>query len=182
MVDKESLSIYLLLDTSGSMHGEPILSMQNGLQIFVSALQRNIRTFGRINLSVITFGDHAEVSVPLTPIEKFNLPNLVPYGCSALGEALMIAAHEIDANNKVDDYLNPWRPEVFIVTDGEPTDNIYNGLYELGKRNIANLVLCIAGQETNPEAPWISRITDNVVTLDTADSTTLFNYVINADN
>lgn len=181
-MDKESLSIYLLLDTSGSMHGEPILSMQNGLQIFVSALQRNIRTFGKIYLSVITFGDQAEVTMPLTPIEEFSLPKFVPYGCSALGEALNLAAHEIDSNNKVDDYLNPWRPEVFIVTDGEPTDNINNGLYELRKRNIGNLVLCIAGQEFNPEAPWISRITDNVVALDTADSTTLFNYVMNSDN
>ena len=181
-MDKESLSIYLLLDTSGSMHGEPILSMQNGLQIFVSALSRNIRTFGKIYLLVITFGDHAEVALPLAPIENFSLPTLEPFGCSAMGEALMLAAHEIDANNKVDDYLNPWRPEVFIVTDGEPTDNINNGLYELGKRSIANLVLCLAGQESRTDAPWLSRITDNVVSLDTADSNALFNYVINADN
>lgn len=174
----EYLSIYFLLDNSGSMRGEPILSLQNGLQSFVSTLVRNQSTFGRVLVSVISFGDKAQMLVPLIDINSFSIPNMEIYGCTALGDALNLAAQEIDLETKVDDYRNHWRPVVFVLTDGEPTDDYRMGLYELRKRNIGNLVLCIAGQSAHAQDPWMTNISDCIATLDTTDSNTLLNYIL----
>ena len=35
------LPVYLLVDTSGSMHGEAIEAVRNGLQVLVSALRQD---------------------------------------------------------------------------------------------------------------------------------------------
>jgi uncharacterized protein YegL len=35
------LPVYLLLDTSGSMHGEPIEAVKNGMQILLSTLRQD---------------------------------------------------------------------------------------------------------------------------------------------
>jgi len=35
------LPVYLLLDTSGSMSGEPIEAVKNGVQIMISSLRQN---------------------------------------------------------------------------------------------------------------------------------------------
>jgi uncharacterized protein YegL len=175
----EYLPVYFLLDTSGSMRGEPILSLQNGLQSFVSTLIRNQSTFGRVLVSVITFGDNAEMVVPLVDINSFSIPKFEIYGCTALGDALNLVAQEIDMETKVDDYRNQWRPVVFVLTDGEPTDNYNDGLYELRKRNIGNLVVCIAGQGAHVSDPWLVNLSDCVTNLDTTDSNTLLTYILN---
>ena len=35
------LPVYLILDTSGSMHGEPIEAVKNGVQVLVSTLRQD---------------------------------------------------------------------------------------------------------------------------------------------
>ena len=64
-----------------------------------------------------------------------------------------------------------WRPLVFIMTDGEPTDSITKGLAEFKKRKCGMVVACAAGQGANTNT--LKQITENVVQLDTADSATI---------
>ena len=35
------LPVYILIDTSGSMHGEPIEAVRNGLQVLISSLRQD---------------------------------------------------------------------------------------------------------------------------------------------
>ena len=48
------LPIYLLLDTSGSMHGEPIEAVKNGVDMLVSTLRSDPYALETAYLSVIT--------------------------------------------------------------------------------------------------------------------------------
>ena len=64
-----------------------------------------------------------------------------------------------------------WKPLVFLMTDGEPTDDLQKGLDEFQKRKFGMVVACAAGQGANTDT--LKRITDNVVQLDTADSATI---------
>ena len=48
------LPVYLLIDTSGSMHGEAIEAVRNGLQVLVSALRQDPYALETAYLSVIT--------------------------------------------------------------------------------------------------------------------------------
>jgi uncharacterized protein YegL len=49
------LPVYLLLDTSGSMRGEPIQSVNVGLHAMLQALRQDPYALESVHLSVITF-------------------------------------------------------------------------------------------------------------------------------
>ena len=66
------LPVYLLLDTSGSMSGEPIEQVKNGLQMLVASLRQDPYALETAWLSVITFSSGANVAVPLTELTAFQ--------------------------------------------------------------------------------------------------------------
>ena len=77
------LPVYLLVDVSGSMHGEPIESVKNGLQLLVAALRKDPQALETAYLSVITFGSSAQQIVPLTELSAFNMPEISDYSATA---------------------------------------------------------------------------------------------------
>ena len=56
------LPVYLLLDTSGSMSGEPIEQVKNGVQMLVASLRQDPYALETAWLSVITFSSGANVA------------------------------------------------------------------------------------------------------------------------
>ena len=57
------------------------------------------------------------------------------------------------------------------MTDGLPTDNWRSGIDELRKRKVGTIVACAAGQQC--DFSILKQITEVVVALDTADSSTI---------
>lgn len=60
------LPIYLLLDTSGSMSGEPIEAVKNGVQLLETTLKQDPYALETAYISVITFDASAQQVTPLT--------------------------------------------------------------------------------------------------------------------
>jgi uncharacterized protein YegL len=90
------LPVYLLLDTSGSMMGEPIEAVKNGVEILVSSLRQDPYALETAHLSIISFDTNAKQIVPLTEIAMFNSPQLQATGTTQLGEALALLAEKIE--------------------------------------------------------------------------------------
>ncbi len=167
------LPVYLLLDTSGSMYGEPIEAVKNGVQMLISTLRSDPYALETAYLSIITFNSTAQQITPLTELAAIQQPNIDAGGCTALGAALELLAKKIDAEitKTTAEVKGDWRPLVFLMTDGEPTDSITTGLEEFKKRKFGMVVACAAGQGANTNT--LKQITENVVQLDTADSATI---------
>lgn len=167
------LPVYLLLDTSGSMFGEPIEAVKNGVQVLVSTLRSDPYALETAYLSVITFNSTAQQITPLTELSAFQQPNFEASGCTALGEALELLANKVDSEvvKTTTEVKGDWKPLVFIMTDGEPTDDLNKGLAEFKKRKFGMVVACAAGQGANTDT--LKKITECVVQLDTADSATI---------
>lgn len=170
------LPVYILLDTSGSMYGEPIEAVKNGVQVLVSTLRTDPYALETAYLSIITFDSSAKQITPLTELSSFQQPNISANGCTALGEALALLANRVDAEvtKSTMEKKGDWKPLVFIMTDGEPTDDLNAGLAEFQKRKFGMVVACAAGQGANTET--LKKITDCVVQLDTADSATIKSF------
>lgn len=168
------LPVYLLLDTSGSMRGEPIHAVNVGLQAMLSALRHDPYALESVHLAVITFDAVARTVLPLTPLDQVQLPEIrVPdSGPTFLGAALELLVESIDRDVKktTDDAKGDWRPLVFVMTDGSPTDiQVYEeALVELKKRPLGTVVACAAGPKARQD--HLLQLTDRVVTLDTLDS------------
>lgn len=164
----------MLVDVSGSMSGEPIESVKNGLQMLVSALRKDPQALETAYLSVITFGSGAKQVVPLTELAAFQTPELAAGGCTALGEALNLvcdcAAREVaktTAETKGD-----WRPMMFLMTDGVPTDDPKSAIARFRGMKWGASVSCAAG--AGADVKLLETITPEcVVALDTADSASI---------
>lgn len=167
------LPVYLLLDCSGSMYGEPIEAVKNGVQVLVSTLRQDPYALETAYLSIITFDSSARQVSPLTELAAFQPPDIQASGCTALGEALALLSQKADqeVNKTTAEQKGDWKPLVFIMTDGEPTDDLNKGLAEFKKRKWGMVVACAAGSGANTDT--LKKITECVVSLDTADSATI---------
>ena len=154
------LPVYLLLDCSGSMYGEPIEAVKNGVQVLVSTLRQDPYALETAYLSIITFDSSARQVAPLTELSAFQQPNIQASGCTALGEALALLAQKADqeVTKTTADQKGDWKPLVFIMTDGEPTDDLNKGLAEFKKRKWGIVVACAAGAGANTDT--LKKITE----------------------
>ena len=164
------LPVYILLDTSGSMSGEPIQAVESGMQMLVSELRRDPQALETAYLSVITFDSSANQIVPLTELTAFQMPSLKANGTTALGEALSLLAKKINSEvtKTTMEQKGDWKPLIFIFTDGQPTDSWQNGLADLKKCKTGIIVACAAG--TGADTSVLQQITEVVVKLDTASA------------
>lgn len=164
------LPVYLLLDTSGSMYGEPMAAVRNGLETLVQTLRQDPYALETAHLSVITFASDAQQAAPLADITSFQMPALEARGQTSMGRALELLAERVDAEvaKTTPEKKGDWKPLVFIMSDGAPTDSIDKGIGELRKRNFGMVVACAAGASAN--VPVLKMITEDVVKLHELDA------------
>jgi uncharacterized protein YegL len=167
------LPVYLVLDTSGSMMGEPIAAVETGVQTLVSALRQDPYALETAYLSVITFDSSAKQVVPLTELTAFQMPSISANGVTSLGDALKLLADKIDSEvaKTTTEVKGDWKPLVFIMTDGNPTDDWKQGFAAFQKKKTGMVVACAAGQGADTSV--LKQITECVVQLETADSSSI---------
>ena len=159
------LPVYLMLDCSGSMAGEPIEAVRMGLRSLLSDLKSDPQALETVWMSIITFDSSAKQLSPLTEIGTFQEPTIDASGSTAMGEALKLVGQciEKEVRKTTASQKGDWKPLVFLMTDGQPTDSWEKPADELKKRKPANVIACAAGPGADDSA--LKRITETVVRL-----------------
>lgn len=113
----------LLLDTSGSMAGAPIASLNTGLQTFKEALSKDPLALLRVEVAIITFGP-VNVAQDFITADQFVPPTLNTTGDTPMGTAINLALDKVNDRKQVykKNGISYYRPWVFLITDGSPTD------------------------------------------------------------
>lgn len=152
------LPIYLLLDCSYSMTGAPIQSVQLGVETFVRETTSDPSAQETVHVGVITFGGEAKkIDDGLVPIDDFTPPTLTANGGTPLGGALIELQRSLDRDlkpNIVGQERGDWKPLVFILTDGEPTDDWENPRQQIldrQKNGVVNVITVGCGPGINDE-------------------------------
>ena len=174
------LPVYFLLDTSGSMYGEPIHALNNALSGMINTLRSDAQALDSLWISIITFDREVKELVPLTELVNFQLPEIIcpQSGPTNMGEALMMLSKLItsDIRKGSENQKGDWKPLLFIMTDGSPSDlALFREAVPIVKAlNFGAIIACAAGPKSKDE--FLKEITTNVVHLDTADSLTLKSF------
>jgi len=170
------LPIFIAIDTSGSMFGEPIESVNVGLAAMLSALRQDPYALDTVYLSVITFDREVRELFPLTPLEDVQMPAITcpESGPTFMGEALklVVARVDRDVQRSTSEKKGDWQPMLFLVTDGSPSDvALFDEMVDEVKRcRFGKIIGCAAGPKA--KEAFLRRLTDTVVSLETMDSAT----------
>lgn len=115
--------LVLLVDTSGSMSTE-IPDVAAGLDALRAALSRDVVARNRVELIVVTFGGGVTVHGEFGEAAVFEPPAIAASGDTPMAAALVQALDLLEAKKRAykESGLDYYRPMIFLVTDGEPTD------------------------------------------------------------
>lgn len=117
--------VILLLDTSGSMEGDPIDELHLGLEQFIKETSEDETASMSVEVEVITYGGgNVEVAVPFSPIYDVKVPELTACGNTPLGEALELANSELAQRRRLyrQSGTSSYKPWIILMTDGMPND------------------------------------------------------------
>ncbi len=166
--------IYILIDTSGSMKGEPIEAVNVGLESMLAALRTDPNSLESAAVSIITFDNEVKVVLPLTPVDQIQLPRITTpeYGATHTGQALkrLLERMQTEVRRNTPEAKGDWMPLLFLLTDGKASDlQLYNEeCRKVRDAGFSDIVACAAGMKADKSQ--LKQLTDNVLSLDTLAS------------
>jgi uncharacterized protein YegL len=159
------------------MRGEPIEAIKVGLETMVSSLRQDPFALESVHLSVITFNRLPEQILPLTELENLQIPTIPQPEAAGthLGEALEFMCKKIDSEVVLStpERKGDWMPLLFVMCDGRASDSqLFQQIVPVIKqKHFGSIIACLVGN--NPQTEKVKQFTDNIVNMDTADSSTI---------
>lgn len=154
-VSEHHMACLFLVDTSGSMEGEPIHELNEGLKRFKQQVSEDKTTREVLDVAIVKFDSSVSIVQPFVPVEYMETTELVAGGGTSMGAGLRTAIDMVE--ERFSFYRNtgsePYCPWIVMITDGYPTDSI-DGLKEeildLDERSHLRLwSLAVSGADTN---------------------------------
>ena len=142
----------LLLDRSGSMAGEPIYQLNEGVKTFKQELLQDSLATKRVEVAVISFGP-VSVESEFTSVPGFNPFPLQAGGDTPMGAAItraidMVTRRKQEYREHGVAYYKPW---IILITDGAPTDGWIRAAHQVtegeAKRSFAFFAIGIEGAD-----------------------------------
>ncbi len=120
----------LLLDTSSSMTGKPIDALNEGLRIFEKELKNDELASKRVEIAVVSFNSSVTIASDFTEAGNFTAPLLSADGLTAMGAGINKALDMLEARKTLykQNGVTFYRPWLFMITDGYPTDVIESAI------------------------------------------------------
>ena len=171
------LPVYFLLDTSGSMNGEPIQALNNAMNGMIHSLRTDPQASETLWISIVTFDREVKEVISLTDLPSFQLPEIIcpQSGPTFTGKGLEMIHSKVLSEIKkgTPEQKADWRPLLFVFTYGKPSDlQFYREMVPKVKQlNFGTIIGCAAGNLADDS--MLKELCESVVHIDTADSTTL---------
>lgn len=165
------LPVLLLADVSGSMSVQgKITALNQAVREMIASFKEEEEGRAEIHVGVITFGNTAQVHLPLQPAKDIVWKDMTANGLTPMGRAMEIAADLVEDREAIPS--RAYRPTLVLVSDGIPTDAWESGLDRLtgeGRGSKAFRMALGIGADANAamlgrfvggESPTVHRVED----------------------
>lgn len=137
-VPRRTMVLFFVVDTSGSMGGAKIGTVNSAIEEIVPELKdiSESNADAQIKVATLAFstGAHWVDSAPVAA-ENFRWNYLDANGVTDLGEACNQLNEKLSRKAFMSDATGSFAPAIFLMSDGEPTDNYKHGLDKLKQNN-----------------------------------------------
>ncbi len=154
------IPVCLCLDVSSSMAGAPIEELNKALKSFYKAIYDSEDARYSAEISIVTFGDKAEVASGFKLVNQKTSIELVANGRTVIGTAINKALDLLDERKKIyketgTPYYQPW---LIVMTDGcsygEDLDVLYASIKKCNNLEI-NSRIVVFPIGIGPEADFV---------------------------
>ena len=156
MENHNKKKIYLLLDTSSSMIGEPIEAIKQSIKVMIAEWQE---VKANIEISVIVYATIARECVRNMPLQQFSLPHLILGGLSFFEKACHLLYQCLEKEKQPNEVL------VFLFTDGNITKNNIINIQQNDIFKKVTWIVCGAGAEA--DISGFEKMTKHILILNT---------------
>ncbi len=173
------LPIFFLLDCSESMVGDNFDKLQDALNNLTSTLKKDPNALENVYISVIAFAGIAKTIVNLVELPSFYLPKLPLGSGTSLGASLTELMFQIDKNviKTTNDVKGDWKPLVFLITDGKPTDECESAVQKWNThyKNKAKIIAVAVGKYADTKV--LNKISEDVLFMANTQSDDMHKFV-----
>ena len=114
--------VCLILDTSGSMSGEPIEELNNGVEFFLNAIRSDDKARWAAEIAIVSFGGVVNICSNFQSVDRIDFKRFYADGGTPMEEAVMKGLELLE--NRKNDYKNRgvpyYQPWMVIMSDGYP--------------------------------------------------------------
>lgn len=134
---RKNLPIFYLLDTSGSMIGEPIAILNRAMTETMDALKKVAKknSDAKLQIAVMEFNSNVKWMQPngLEDVEDFYWVDLQAAGLTEVGAALKELDSKLSRGSFLNGIMGNLMPVIIIMTDGGATSSYKKELNEIKK-------------------------------------------------
>lgn len=165
-VPRRTMVLFFVVDTSGSMSGDKIGSLNVAIQEVMPYIQDISvnNADAQIKVAALEFSSGTEWMYPQPiEVENFQWRDLEAGGLTSLGEAYTELNGKLSASHGfMNEAAGSFAPAIILFSDGEPTDDYKRGLEKLRNNNWFKAAIKVAiaiGEDANQNI--LSEFTGN---------------------
>jgi uncharacterized protein YegL len=133
---KRQMVLFFLIDTSGSMEGTKIGAVNTAIREVLPELQGIGGSDVDLKIACLHFSSGCEwMHTAPVPVENFQWTNVIANGVTDFGVACKELASKMDKNKFLNAPSASVAPAIFLMSDGEPTDDYKSGISSLQQNN-----------------------------------------------
>ena len=122
-VPRRTMTLFFLIDISGSMAGDKIGSVNYGIRDTIEDIKLMTNPDAQVKIASLAFSNEANWMTPSpVAIDDYVWKNLEAEGITELGEACEKLNEKLSKNAFMGDATGNYAPAIILISDGNPTD------------------------------------------------------------
>lgn len=180
-IPRKTMILFFLVDTSSSMAGDKIASLNEGIRDVIPDLRdiSNDNADANIKIAVLDFASGTQwITESPQPLDAFEWQDLQADGVTDLGEAFAELNSKLSKDAFLQDAVGSYAPVIILISDGAPTDNYRKGLDALRSNRWFQVAIRIALAVDGADEEILAKFTGSPETVIQISNKAMMNRMI----